>query len=396
MSTVILGTRGTSRHQFAGSMWVRLQYMLGLLKLGIDAYWVDRLRTVNAEDPYHSLDYRMWRFGRAMEDFGLADRYCVIVEGGKQYFGMSEAKLRDVVDRADLLLNISGFLPPNCPLVGVRRRAFIDVDPGFTQIWARQMDIGIDRHHAFFTVGQNVGGPGFTIPTDGVNWVPIVPPVHLEEWPDRTDPRRVRFSTVADWRAAQDAMYDDEYYGGKRKEFVRFLRLPRDSGQRIELALCISMEDCEDIELLVGNEWKLVSPAEVAGDPRSYREFVQFSRAEFSVAKGGYVKSRSGWISDRTACYLASGKPALVQSTGFEPHIPTGQGLLTFRSMDEAMEGIRQINAHYLDHCRAARRLAEEHFDSEIVLRQILRHAGVMFEEHRNPSLASTSAGGQT
>jgi hypothetical protein len=376
MQTVILGTRGTSRHQFAGSMWVRMQYMLGLLKLGVDAYWVDRLRRADPDDPYHSLDYRMWRFRRTMEDFGLGHRYCVVVEGGKEYFGLSKAQLRDVIDRAGLLLNISGYLPADCPLADVRRRAFIDVDPGFTQIWARQMDIHIDRHHAFFTVGQNVGGPGFNIPLGDVKWVPIVPPVCLDRWPAvPPNPKHDRFSTIADWRAAQDAMYDDEYYGGKRKEFLKVLRLPQDSGQHFELALCISMHDCEDIELLVGNGWKLDSPGDVAGDPRSYREFVQRSRAEFSVAKAGYVKSNCGWISDRTACYLASGKPALVQSTGFERHLPTGTGLLAFRNLEEALAGVREINANYTNHCRAARQLAEECFDSDVVLARILRHA---------------------
>jgi hypothetical protein len=375
--TVILGTRGTSRHQFAGSVWVRLQYVLGLLNMGVDAYWVDRLRSVSAQDPYHSLEYRMWRFSRALTEFGLSGRHCVIVEQGPRYFGMTEEELRALVERADLLLNVSGYLPPHCPLAKVRRRAFIDVDPGFTQIWARQMEIHLDRHDSFFTVGQNVGGPGFRIPTDGVDWMPILPPVCMDEWPARHDPRWTRFSTITDWRAAQDAMYEDEYYGGKRKEFLRCLRVPRDSGQHVELALCISMHDCEDIELLVGNGWKLCNPAEVAGDPRSYREFIQRSRAEFGVAKSGYVKSHSGWVSDRTACYLASGKPALVQATGFERTLPTGRGLLTFRTADEAIEGIREINRNYADHSAAARLLAERQFSASVVLPKILAHAGV-------------------
>jgi hypothetical protein len=378
MATVILGTRGTSGWpEFAGSTWVRLQYMLGLLKLGIDARWVDRLGRVDELKHHHTLDYLMQRFARTMSDFGLRDRYCVVYNGGERCFGMTEERLRESVRQADLLINISGHLPPDCPLMGVSRRAYVDVDPGFTQIWAREFDMGLSRHHVFFTVGQNVGTPEFRIPADDVEWIPIVPPVALDEWPCRSDPRCTRFSTVADWRGSQEAMYDAEYYGGKRREFLRLLRLPRDSRRRIELALCVGPEDCEDVELLVGNKWVLHDPYLFAGDPHSYREFVQLSRAEFSVAKGGYVKSNSGWVSDRTACYLASGKPALVQSTGFEGRLPTGRGLLTFRTTAEAMAGLDEIDRNYAEHARAARSIAEQHFDASIVLRRMLAHAGV-------------------
>jgi hypothetical protein len=378
MATVILGTRGTSGWpEFAGSTWVRLQYVLGLLQLGVDAVWVDRLPRIDELKHHHTLDYLMRRFDRTMADFGLGERYCVVYDGGARYFGMPEPRLQEVVRRADLLINISGHLPPDCPLMGVARRAYVDVDPGFTQIWAREFDMGLARHHVFFTVGQNVGTTTFRIPTGGVEWTPVLPPVALGQWPRRSDPRCTRFSTVADWRGSQEAMYEEEYYGGKRKEFLRLLRLPRDSGFPIEVALCVGPEDCEDVELLVGNKWVLHDPYLYAGDPHSYREFIQLSRGEFSVAKGGYVKSNSGWVSDRTACYLASGKPALVQSTGFEPHLPVGRGLLTFGTMAEAVAGLEDIDANYEQHCRAARRLAEERFDASVVLRRMLAVAGV-------------------
>jgi hypothetical protein len=384
MPTVILGTRGTSGWpEFAGSTWVRLHYMLGLLKLGVDAFWVDRLGAVDPLAHHHSLEYLMRRFARTMADFGLGDRYCVIYNGGERYFGMQESRLRALVAEADLLLNISGHLPPACPLMGVRRRAYVDVDPGFTQIWARHCDMAVSRHNLFVTIGQNVGTPDFYIPTDGTDWLPITPPIFLDEWPARYDPRCTRFSTVADWRGSQEAMYEEEYYGGKRREFLRLLRLPRDSRQPIELALCIGSEDSEDAALLVGNKWIVQDPYVYAGDPYSYREFIQFSRAEFSVAKGGYVKSNSGWVSDRTAAYLASGKPALVQSTGFEGRLPTGRGLLTFRTAEEAMAGIEEINGNYAEHCRAARRIAEDYFDSDIVLRDLLARAGVTLSQQQ-------------
>ena len=212
MATVILGTRGTSGWpEFAGSMWVRLHYILGLLKLGVDAFWVDRLGRVDPLKHHHTLGYLVRRFARTMSDFGLTDRYCVIYNRGEQYFGMPEAQLREVIERADLLINISGHLPADCPLAGVRQRAYVDVDPGFTQIWAGHCDMSLSRHDTFFTVGQNVGAPDFAIPTGGVEWNRILPPVFMDEWPCRSDPRCTRFSTVADWRGSQEAMYDEEY-----------------------------------------------------------------------------------------------------------------------------------------------------------------------------------------
>jgi hypothetical protein len=378
MKKVIVATKRTSGiPEFAGSTWVRLQYVIGLQRLGIESYWVDRLGSI---DPYtypHSLDYLMKRFDLLAQKFGFQDRYCVIYNGGERYFGMTEQRFDRMTREADLLINISGMLKPSAQLMRIPRRVYVDVDPGFTQIWAHQMDMGLEHYNHFFTVGQNVGSPEFTIPLQGIKWQPIFPPVVLDFWPARIDDRCLRFSTVADWRAKQDALFEEEFYGGKREEFIRVLRVPMDSGQPIELALCIGEADCEDLCLLVGNNWIVRDPYRYAGDAWSYREFIQYSRAEFSVAKRGYVKSNSGWISDRTACYLASGKPALVRSTGFEERLPVGKGLLTFQTAEEAVAGILAINGDYLAHCAAARQIAEQYLDSDRVLGSLLEKVGL-------------------
>jgi hypothetical protein len=160
---------------------------------------------------------------------------------------------------------------------------------------------------------------------------------------------------VADWRGSQVAIFEAENYGTKREQFIRFLNVPVLAGERFDLALCIGQHDFEDLGLLLGHNWKVRDPYEYAGDLESYREFIQYSRAEFSVAKSGYVKSRSGWISDRTACYLASGKPAIIQSTGLEWRLPTGKGLMSFSTPDEAVRAIQSMNHDYIGHCRGAR-----------------------------------------
>lgn len=378
MTKVIVATRGTSAvPEFAGSTWVRLQYVLGLARLGFDTYWVDRIDEI---DPYahpHSLDYLHRRFEQMARDFGFANRYCIVVGDGARHLGMSGASLEKLTSDTQLLVNVSGYLPKQSPLNRIPRRAFVDVDPGFTQIWALRWPMYLDRHNFFFTIGQNVGRPGFRIPAGSVSWHPILPPVVLDEWTANMDERARRFTTVADWRASQSAVHDGQTFGGKRSEFERFIDLPRISGQPIHLAMAIYQRDYEDLALLLRHDWRVVDPFESAGDPHSYREFIRYSRAEFSVAKHGYVLSNSGWISDRTACYLASGRPAIVQSTGLESELPVGEGLLTFSTIGEAAAAISAVNQDYASHCTAARRLAERHFDSDRVLGAMLEAVGL-------------------
>jgi hypothetical protein len=374
---VVVASRGTSRvPEFAGSTWVRLQYILGLERLGIECYWVDQLKPVDPLVHHHSLEYLTTRFAALADDFGFSDRYCIIYNEGERHFGMTAAELDAVVEQADLLLNISGHMKPESPLMRIPRRAYIDVDPGFTQIWGPDL-LHLDRHNLFFTTGQNVGTDRFPIPTGKFDWFPFLPPVALHAWPARIDERCTRMSTVADWHASQGAVFNGEVYVGKQEEFLRFLDVPLKANRQIDVALTIHQTEHKDQGMLLDNGWMIRDPYFFAGDVRSYREFIQFSRAEFSVAKGGYVKSNSGWISDRTACYLASGKPAIVQSTGIEQSLPTGKGLLTFSTVDEAVAAINEVDANYREHCEAALDIARRYFDSDVVLTKMLEQAGL-------------------
>jgi len=385
----VVASRGVSSlPEVAGNTWTFLQYVVGLDRLGVETVWVDyqpkldprqpvREGRVRPHEDCHSIDYAHGRFRKMAQAFGFENRYCILGEGEETGLGMSAASIGEVASKADLLLNMAGPLPAGSPLLEIERRAYVDLDPGFTQIWADQLDLGLEKFHFFFTVGQNVGRPEFTIPTLGIAWEPIFPPVVLDLWPPHIDPSCVRLSTIGDWHGSQYARYGGELYGGKREEFLRFLEVPRRAQRPIELALCMFQQDHEDLGLLLQNDWYVRDPYLYAGDLDSYREFIQFSRAEFSVAKSGYVASRSGWFSDRTACYLASGKPAVVQSTHLEWCLPTGLGLLTFGTADEACAAIEALGHDYLDHCRAARQIAETHFDSAIVLGSILRRVGL-------------------
>jgi hypothetical protein len=375
---VILATRGwAATPEFAGTTWAALQWMLGAQRLGVDIYWLDRLGPVNEFRDVHSLGYLVERFAETAQRFGFEERYVVQYNDGQHYFGLSAEELDSLTADAALLLNMGGYLPLDSPLMHIPRRAFLDLDPGFTQIWAHQADIGLSRHNLFFTLGQNVATPDFAIPTLGIKWRPFFPPVVLQQWPANIDERCERLSTVADWRGSQEAIFKEEHYGGKRREFIRFLDLPRDTGRRVHLALCIGQHDFEDLGLLLGHNWRVYDPFQYAGNVIGYQEFIRLSRAEVSVAKSGYVMTRGGFVSDRTACYLASGKPALVQSTGFESSVPTGKGLVTFSNLQEAVAGLNSIEADYLGHCRAARRIAETYFDSDRVIASVLERAGL-------------------
>ncbi len=385
----VVTSRGVSGlPEFAGNTWTFLQYVVGLARLGIETFWVDHQEKLDPRLPSrrgrprirndcHSVDYVRARFHETAQAFGFDGRYCILYDGETTSFGMSAAALDELAGEADLLLNLAGPLAASSPLLRIARRAYVDLDPGFTQIWAQQLDLGLDQYHFFFTVGQNVGRPEFRIPTLGTAWEPILPPVVLDLWPAHVDPSCQRLSTIGDWHGSQYAEFEGELYAGKREEFIRFLEVPKRAGRPIEPALSIWQRDHDDLGLLLRNEWCVRDPFLYAGDLESYREFIQFSRAEFSVAKSGYVKSRSGWFSDRTACYLASGKPAIVQSTQFEWRLPAGVGLLTFRSVEEACAPIEAIDHDYVEHCRAARRIAERYFASAIVLGSILDRVGL-------------------
>jgi hypothetical protein len=373
---VIVTSNWTSWPGFAGATWVPIQYLIGLMRLGVEATWVDLLGSVNPRRDPHSVEYLMARIEATAHDFGFHGRWCVIYDSGARYFGLSAAELESRTADADLLLRVSGRgLPEDSPLLRIPRRAYVDVDPGFSQIWAHEVDMGFEQYDCLFTVGLNVGGPGFSIPMQGRQWHPTLPPVVLDLWPPNIDETCERFTTIGDWWGNQHTRFQGEYYGTKREEFLRFVRVPLSARQPIEAALAIYPGDHAELGRLHASGWLVRDPYLWAGDPRAYGEFIRYSRAEFSVAKSGYVRSKSGWVSDRSVCYLASGKPVLVQSTGIEPYLPTGMGLLTFRTPAEAVARIRAVNADYLAHAHAARQLAEDLFDSDRVLGSLLQRA---------------------
>jgi hypothetical protein len=366
---------GAGYPEGGGVQWLNLHYLAGLRALGFEPFWLDILPPPKKDSP-RPPEPMVERFRAQCEQFGLEDHWAVIHDN-REFFGMKEKSLRSLCSDCVLLINLCGALKDDELLHRVNRRAYFDLDPGFTQIWAHEWDMDLGKHNLFFTVGLNVGQPDFPIPVRGIHWHTFLPPVALEYWPAQTDATAANFTTVGQWRG-QYAVWKDEIYGPKSEEFLRFVELPRKTAQPIELALLIHESESNDLTALRTNHWRLVDPHEAAGGRDGFRSYIQQSRAEFSVAKHGYVKTQGGWLSDRTVCYLASGRPALVQETGVSQHLPTGKGLVTFTTLDEAVHGIDSINADYAAHSAAARKLAEEKFAAPKVLQSILERAGVL------------------
>jgi hypothetical protein len=262
-------------------------------------------------------------------------------------------------------------------LEGIHPRIFIDQDPGYTQLWSEMHgpEHIVGRHDLYFTVGVNVGTDRSLLPTNGLRWEATWNPVVTDWWPLDAPLRRAHWTTVADWWGQPYLEFGGQVLGPKREEFMKFITVPAESRAKIELALDIPPDDA-DLAVLHAHGWDVSSPALVES-VAEYRDWVSGSLGEFSCTKGVYVGTRSGWFSDRSAAYLACGRPVILQDTGFSDVLPTGEGLLTFRTIEEAVAAIEAVGADYRRHARAARQLAREYFDSSVVLPRLLHRSDV-------------------
>lgn len=384
MATILVGGSVAQRPGSGGHTWVFLQYLLGLRRLGHEVVLVDRLEPDMCLDaagrPCDVEDSENLRYLAAvMERFGLGERWAVLYGGGRRSLGMSRAALERAADESALILNVNGFVDDPEVMRRAGLRTYLDIDPGFGQMWrALGLHDMFAGHDAFVTIGERIGAPDCTVPTCGLDWITTPQPVVLEEWPTTGAPAQGAFTSVASWRGPFAPIeYEGVTYGLRVHEFRRFAELPRRVTERLEVALDIHEAETPDLELLAANGWQLADPALAASDPWAYRDYVRDSKAELMIAKGMYVTSRSGWVSDRSICYLASGRPVAAQETGFSELYPAGAGLLAFEDLDGAVTAVETIAGDYEHHARAARRLAEEHFDSDKVLRRLLRELGI-------------------
>ena len=363
MTTVVLAAAVANRHRLGGSIWVRRSWARALQRLGFDVFLLDELLPGGDAAT----------FTQATEELGVSG---ALLEGDNVH-GVDRRELLERLDEAALLVNLSGHLRDAELLRRPRVRAFVDLDPGYTQIWhAQGHDVGLRGHDHYFSVGLNLGTPGCSLPDGGIRWRPIRQPVVLDEWPVSTGDFTA-FTTVGSWRGAFGPVeWGGRSYGPKAHQFRRYAALPEAAGFTFEAVLAIDDADAPDRRLLESGGWQLRDPSEVA-TTTAFAQYVSASGAEFSPAQDVYVSTSSGWFSDRTVRYLASGRPAVVQDTGLGTSLPLGEGLLTFRTVHEAAARARDVVARYETHREAARAIARQFFSPEAALTPLLDASGV-------------------
>lgn len=367
-----------AQYPLGGTAWDYLQYPVGLDRMGHDVYYVENtgLWPFNPHERGVSkeCDDNVRHLSRIMQRFGLGDRWAYCFPWNDQWFGMSDRRRAEVLATADVFINVSGVWrdPVRLREQTSARMIFIDSDPVFTQLkLARgQVDFqrSVDAHDVHFSFGE---AHSDRVPVTGHAWLPTRQPVLLDEWPV-ADVVRDEFTTVMNWTSYSSIEFEGVNYGQKDIEFRRFLDLPAAVVPiRLEIAMNRGKNNQAPLGLLRHRGWTIVDPADVCSDLDSYRRYVATSRGEWSIAKHGYVAGAPGWFSCRSACYLAAGRPVVVEDTG-SASIPTGEGVVTFSTPQEAVEGLRAVDSDIRRHARAAREIAGEYFDSARVLGDLL------------------------
>lgn len=374
--TILIGAVISLVPYTPGMAWTWMQLAVGLRRLGHDVHYLEEVRPewcVDGQGARCPLDRSVNRrlFVDTMRRFDLAERAWQIGSGDDAPLPRALGAL--LARGPDLLLNMAGHVRSPRVLDHVRRRVYVDQDPVYTQLWQAEYgsDLGFAAHDAFLSVGLGIGTPACGIPDCGVRWRHTLPAVVPELWAADQDVPRRRFTTIASWGGFGDVSHRGEWYGSKYVEFCRYAALPREAGRPLEVALRRHRTDDPRVRHLMDEGW-LVRDASRIATLDAYRAFIAGSRAEIGITKNAYVKARSGWFGDRAAHYLASGRPVLAQSTGFEQWLPTGQGLLAFRDMGEAVAGIEAIDRAYEAHGRAARDFAASYLDYRVVLPAML------------------------
>jgi hypothetical protein len=317
-------------------------------------------------------------FARVMAEFGLDDSSALLVEGTHETVGLSYEALSKIAKRADLLVNISGMLTDKQLTECIPLRVYLDLDPAFNQLWcaAEGIDVGFNGHTHFVTVGQAIGRADCLVPTCGLPWTTTRQPIVLAHWPVAERIARDALTSVGNWRGYGSIESGGVFYGQKAHALRQFIELPMHTEEKFILAMAIHPDEIRDLAALNANRWELLDPLRIAATPARYQQFIQGSKAEFGITKSGYVASRCGWFSDRSVCYLASGRPVIAQETGFSHYLPTGEGLFSFETQADVLAGIVEINRDYALHSQAARAIAEDYFDSDKVLHRLLQSVG--------------------
>jgi hypothetical protein len=373
----------------AGVVWQHIHFIVGLQQLGHEVYYIED----SARLPYNpetfevnnEFDYAAKVLGKLAGEFDFKDRwsYCARYLKQNPTAGLPLKKIRQLYREADAILNICGTQEFNDDLQESDRIIYVESDPGVEQI---KIDKGIrstidylKRHHALFTFGENVPTKHFPVPKHGFKWNATRQPVVTDLWKTSRAPQRAAvFTSIANWSTSglKDITWRGrKYLWSKSREFLRFVAAPKKSGETFELAT--NIQDARTRKKFLSNGWRFTSPLQISVDYWLYRDYIQQSKGEFTVAKDQYVRLNTGWFSDRSACYLAASRPVITQETGFTKNYGGDKGLVAFRSLGEIAEAVKMINADYKKHSDAARQIAREIFEAKKVLKSLLDRAGI-------------------
>ncbi|MAG55948.1 MAG: hypothetical protein CMJ83_06635 [Planctomycetes bacterium] len=373
----IIVTGYIAQYPLGGMTWHYFHYVLGLMRLGHDVYYIED----TGQWPYDPVEDGITKtcednvryLQELMEQYGLEDRWAYRFVWKERWFGMADERREDVIRTADLVINVSGTLERPGEYRHRARLAYVDTDPVFTQVkLAKGHDYLrglVDQHDVLFSFGES---PGDDTPDTEDQWNPTRQPIALDIWRP-SEPHRDVYTTVMTWKAFKPIVFEGKKFGQKDVEFERFVDLPEHiRPATIEVAANAGRGRRLPRQDLIDKGWRLVEPREACPDHEAYRRYIEGSKGEWSVAKNAYVVGQAAWFSCRSACYLAAGRPVILQETGFSKVLPTGKGLFAYRTLEEAAEAIRTVEADYPTHAAAARAIAEEYFDGRTVLARVI------------------------
>jgi hypothetical protein len=372
--TICLAANTLYYPEGGGHRWVYLNWALGLRALGCRVIWLER---AGSRTPADKLQTCVATLKSHLERYGLAECVALCTWSGKPLpqCVAQECLSPEASADADLLLNLQYAMPAEM-IRRFQRSALLDIDPGLLQLWMSAGKISVAQHDVYFTIGETVGQPGTRVPDVGLRWQYTPPCVALDWWPPCRAAGDAPFTTVTHWH--MDEWEEDAgelYANDKRTGFVPFFDLPRRTKEPLELAILLGAYDQDERVMLREHGWRVRDSHAVASTPRDYQRYIQGSRGEFSCVKPSCIRLRNAWISDRTICYLASGKPAVVEHTGPSRFLPDSAGLFRFRDIEQAAHCLERVSADYDRQCDLARALAEEHFDARKVAASVLERA---------------------
>jgi hypothetical protein len=369
------------RCPLAGVLWQLLHHLIGFRQLGIDVYYIEDNRSEWLYDPYVNNVIRdpsrnLKLFTNALEAYGFKERWAFFLDDSReQRYGMEYRRALELLTDADAVINLCGAIRPRDELLRNRCLIYLETDPGDKVIRDPEF---MAAHKLHFTYAANIGAPDCILPTGSIQWHCTRPPVLLDHWHPGMGPAEpATFTTVGTWhnKGHDIRIGGDTYHWSKHLNFRKLLEVPRRAGQPMELVT--DLNSGPDYERALAGGFKIAPAIPVSLDLDSYRQYIASSRGEFTAAKDLYVRTHSGWFSDRSVCYLAAGRPVITQRTGFEKFIATGAGLLGFDDADEAVEAVHTVNSDYAYHANAARGIAREYFDAMKLLDEIAQTAGL-------------------